>query len=159
MTPGTDSGREGLQVRAAVHGDGETIAVRNAEMAFETEGRVLDYETVHNGVLSVLQDPAKGWYLVAESGGSIIGQCMITLEWSDWRCGQIWWIQSVYIVPEYRRQGVFSRMYAWIVDSARCRPDVVGLRLYVEQENEAAREAYCTLGMGESPYVMYEKFF
>lgn len=151
--------RAGLQIRVAVPADGDTIAARNCAMAFETEGRVLDCETAQKGAMAVIEDPAKGWYLVAESDGMIIGQCMITFEWSDWRCGRIWWIQSVYILPECRRTGVFSEMYAWIAASAHRRPDVVGLRLYVERENEAARAAYCTLGMDEAPYVMYEDIF
>lgn len=148
-----------LHIRVALPEDGEIIAARNREMAFETEDRVLDCVIARKGAMSVLEDPAKGWYLVAESGGEIIGQCMITLEWSDWRDGQIWWIQSVYIIPECRRTGVFSEMYAWIADAARNCPDVVGLRLYVEHENQAAREAYRRLGMDETPYVMYEDIF
>lgn len=155
----SDSGGKGLHIRVAVPADGDTIVAGNCAMAFETEGRVLDYETAHSGAMAVIEDPAKGWYLVAESDGVIIGQLMITFEWSDWRCGHIWWVQSVYILPEYRRTGVFSQMYAWIRASAHCCPDVVGLRLYVERENEAARAAYCTLGMGEAPYVMYEDIF
>jgi len=149
----------GLQIRVAVPADGDLIAARNCAMAFETEGRELDCETAQKGAMAVIEDPAKGWYLVAESDGVIIGQCMITFEWSDWRCGQIWWVQSVYILPECRRTGVFSAMYAWVAASARHRPGVVGLRLYVERENEAARAAYRTLGMEEAPYVMYEDLF
>lgn len=154
-----DSGVGHLHIRVALPEDGDIIAARNCEMAFETEGRVLDRGTARKGVFSVLECPEKGWYLVALYDGEIIGQCMITLEWSDWRNGHIWWIQSVYIVPEWRRAGIFSEMYAWIVESARHRTDVVGLRLYVEKENEVARTAYCRLGMEETLYVMYEDIF
>lgn len=153
------SGGKHLLIRIAVPADGEIIAVRNSEMAFETEGRKLDSDTVLKGALSVLEDPAKGWYLVALHEGRMVGQCMITLEWSDWRNGHIWWIQSVYIIPECRRMGIFSEMYSWISAEARNHPDVVGLRLYVEHDNLAAREAYCRLGMEEAPYVMYEALF
>ncbi|WAI01684.1 GNAT family N-acetyltransferase [Methanogenium organophilum] len=159
MRRGDGSGEKRLHIRIAVPLDGDIIAARNGEMAFETEGHVLDSDTARKGAMSVLEDPAKGWYLVAEHEGAIIGQCMITLEWSDWRNGQIWWIQSVYIIPECRRKGVFSEMYAWIDAEARRQPDVVGLRLYVEHENLAARGAYRMLGMEEAPYVMYEALF
>ena len=153
------SGRVGLQIRVAVPADNEMIAAHNAEMAYETEGRVLDGETVRDGAMSVLEDSSKGWYLVAEYGGTMAAQCLITLEWSDWRNGHCWWIQSVYVVPEFRRTGVFSAMYAWISAEARGRPDVVGLRLYVEQENLPAYGAYRSLGMKKTPYVMYEDIF
>lgn len=149
----------GLQIRFAVPADGDVIAARNCEMAYETEGRELDPETAMKGALALLEDSAKGWYLVAEYGGTVVGQCMITREWSDWRNGHYWWIQSVYIVPECRRTGVFSALYAWISGEAHRRPDVVGLRLYVEEENTSAREAYCSLGMEHTPYVMYEDIF
>ncbi|MDE4907643.1 GNAT family N-acetyltransferase [Methanogenium marinum] len=148
-----------MQIRFAVPADGDLIADHNAEMAYETEVRLLDNETGRNGVMSVLEDQEKGWYLVAESDGAMAGQCLITLEWSDWRNGHCWWIQSVYVVPEFRRAGVFSAMYAWISAEARCRPDVVGLRLYVEQDNLPARKAYRSLGMKKTPYVMYEEMF
>ena len=159
MVAGEHGGRGKLQIRVAVPADSELIAAHNSKMAYETEGRMLESETARDGVLSVLEDPAKGWYLLAESDGVVVGQCLITLEWSDWRNGHYWWIQSVYIVPECRRTGVFSMIYAWISDEAHSRPDVSGLRLYVEQENLTAREAYHSLGMKKTPYVMYEDIF
>ncbi|WFN35584.1 GNAT family N-acetyltransferase [Methanogenium sp. S4BF] len=160
MTTGDDTdAHAGLQIRVAVPADGDVIAARNCDMAYETEGRMLDPETAKHGALSLLKDPAKGWYLVAEYNGKVVGQCMITREWSDWRNGHYWWIQSVYIVPECRRTGVFSALYAWISGEAHRRPDVAGLRLYVEEENWAAREAYRSLGMKHAAYVMYEDIF
>jgi GNAT superfamily N-acetyltransferase len=159
ITAEENSGGEGLKFRVAVPADVELIAGHNREMAYETEGRVLDGETVRDGAMSVLKDVTNGWYLVAELNGTVVAQCLITLEWSDWRNGHYWWIQSVYVVPEFRRTGVFSAMYAWISAEARGRPDVAGLRLYVEQENLPAHEAYRSLGMKRTPYVMYEDIF
>jgi len=109
--------------------------------------------------MSVLKDPANGWYLIAEYNGAVAAQCLITLEWSDWINGHCWWIQRVYVLPEFWRRGVFSAMYVWISAEARGRPDVVGLRLYVEQENLSARETYRSLGMKKTPYIMYEDIF
>ncbi len=96
---------------------------------------------------------------MTEYDGTVAGQCLITFEWSDWRNGTYWWIQSVYVVPEWRRTGIFSAMYACLSDEARMRPDVAGLRLYVEKENLPAHEAYRTLGMKKTPYIMYEDIF
>ncbi|GAB7015619.1 GNAT family N-acetyltransferase [Methanogenium cariaci] len=151
--------RAGLKIRVAVLADGEMIAANNSRIACETEGRVLDSKTVRDGTLSVLEDPANGWYLVAEYNDTVAAQCLITLEWSDWRNGHCWWIQSVYVVPEFRRKGIFSAMYAWISAEACNCPDVVGLRLYVEQDNLPAHETYRSLGMKRTPYVMYEDIF
>ena len=152
-------GGKGLQFRVAVPADSDLIAAHNGEMASETEGRVLDRKTAREGAMSVLIDPSKGWYLVAEYDGAVAAQCLITFEWSDWRNGYFWWIQSVYVRPEFRRAGLFSAMYTWISAEACGRPDVVGLRLYVEQENLPAREAYRSLGMKKTPYAMYEDIF
>lgn len=154
-----NGGRDDLQIRVAVPADGEMIAAHNCEIALETEGRVLDFGIAREGAISVLKDSSKGWYLVAELDGTVVGQSLITLEWSDWRNGYYWWLQSVYIVPECRRTGVFSAIYEWISAEARVRPDVSGLRLYVERDNLSAREAYRSIGMKKLSYVMYEDIF
>ncbi len=100
---------------------------------------------------------ARGFYLVADVDGAVVGQCMVTYEWSDWRNGEFWWIQSVYVRPDCRRQGIFARLYRTVEAMAEARPDVTGLRLYVETANETAQAAYARLGMRRAPYVLLER--
>jgi ribosomal protein S18 acetylase RimI-like enzyme len=148
-----------VNLRPAGAGDAAAIAAHNIAMAQETEGRALDPATVRAGVEAVLADPKRGFYLVAEAGGEVVGQAMVTYEWSDWRNGDFWWVQSVYVAPAFRRQGVFTRIFVAIEAAARARPGVVGLRLYVEKENTAAQETYRCLGMARSDYVFFEHEF
>ncbi len=145
-----------FEIRNAVPGDAGTIAAYNSAMAEETEGRSLDPAVVGPGVEGLLADPAKGRYWVAEDGGQVIGQLMVTYEWSDWRNGTIWWIQSVYVHPDWRRNGVFSALYRHVESVASSTPQVVGLRLYVEEKNSRAQQTYAALGMVKPSYIVME---
>lgn len=139
--------------------DVETIVSFNAAIAVETEGHALDWELLHRGVEAALRRPALGNYYVAERAGRIVGQLLVTYEWSDWRCGTFWWLQSVYVDPDHRGQGVFSALYRYVASIAERRQDVVGLRLYVEHGNEAAKQVYQKLGMRPTGYEVYEAQF
>ena len=107
----------------------------------------------------MLQDPAKGFYTVAEVDGRVVGQMMVTFEWSDWRNATFWWLQSVYVQPEYRRQGIYRRLYQHVLDEAKARKDVCGVRLYVSKENVAAQQVYEQLGLRKGLYDMRELDF
>lgn len=148
-----------LSVRPARSTDLEFIVEGNASMALETEDRELDRDLLGEGVAAVLSDAAKGRYFIADDGDGPVGQLMLTLEWSDWRCGWFWWIQSVYVVPEARNRGVFSQLYSHVLEAARADPDVCGLRLYVERENERAQAIYRHLGMRDAGYRILEADF
>ena len=150
---------ETLTIRTGVQADAPVIADFNALMALETEGRQLDASTLLRGVEAVLGDPSKGMYYVAEIGGNIAGQLMITYEWSDWRNGTFWWIQSVYVKKEYRNQGVFRSLYRHVEDLARQHGTVCGLRLYVDARNDRAKEAYRSLGLRQASYEVFEVDF
>lgn len=146
-------------IRAARPDDVEAIACYQEEMALETEGRALDATTVRAGVRAVLADPSRGRYLVAELGGASTGSMLLTTEWSDWRSGTFWWIQSVYVRPAARGRGVFGALYRAVLREARATPGVAGLRLYVDAENAHARAVYARLGMSATAYRMYEVDF
>jgi GNAT superfamily N-acetyltransferase len=148
-----------IQIRKAAPGDAETIVEFNAQLAQETEGRALDRATLRQGVDQLLVDPARGFYWLAEVKGQIVGQLLITYEWSDWRNGWFWWIQSVYVRREWRGRGVFAELYQFIEQQASDRPDVCGLRLYVEGDNARARRTYERLGMKPTSYQIYETDF
>lgn len=145
-----------LNIRQAGVEDCETIARFNAAMALESEGVSLDRATLRAGVDAALTDEAKAFYLLAEAGAEPVGQLMVTTEWSDWRNGWIWWIQSVYVKPEARRQGVYRRLYQRLTDLANARDDIRGMRLYVMRENWTAKRTYEALGMSHSHYDLYE---
>lgn len=145
-----------MQIRIAESGDHQAIVSFNQAMAEETEGKRLDHDTLSSGVAAVLNDNSKGFYLVAEEQGEIVGSLMVTYEWSDWRNGTFYWIQSVYIVPAHRRKGIYSSLYRKVQEMAEANEDVCGYRLYVEKENTAAQKTYQALGMNESHYHMYE---
>jgi len=147
-----------MEIRRAAASDIQTIADFNAAMALETEEVALDGERVSAGVEALIRDASKGFYLVAEIDGRVVGQMMLTYEWSDWRNGTFWWIQSVYVRPENRRGGVYRAMYAHAVDLAK-QQRACGLRLYVERENAIARRTYEDLGMSRTVYDMYEVDF
>ena len=146
-------------IRRAVSSDTETIAGYNAAMARETEHLELDRERLEQGVRAVLDDSSKGYYLLAEVEGRVVGQMMITFEWSDWRNGTFWWIQSVYVHPDYRGRGVYKQLYEQTLKQANKSPDVCGLRLYVERANNNAQQSYQRLGMEKTPYEIYEVDF
>ena len=128
-------------------------------MAEETEGKQLDPEVVGRGVQAVLEQPARGRYLVALRDATVVGALMLTYEWSDWRCGDWWWIQSVYVTPPARRSGVFSALYRHVLAEAEARGDVCGLRLYVENDNTRAQQTYAALGMRDAAYRVMEQAF
>ena len=144
-------------IRAATPADIETIASFNEAMATETEGKTLDPATIRAGVRGLFARPDLGFYIVAEDGGRIVGQLMITYEWSDWRDGVFWWIQSVYVRPEVRGKGVYRALHEHVRAMAKDAGGVCGFRLYVEKENAAAQETYRRLGMHETPYVLFEE--
>jgi len=148
-----------VTIRQATIADAAVIARFNASIAIETEQITLDHERLRKGVEALLQDSSKGIYFLAELNNVIVGQTMITYEWSDWRNGTFWWIQSVYVTQEGRGKGVFKSLYEYILSLARSRTDVCGLRLYVEENNTRARQTYERLGMKESHYRMYELDF
>lgn len=148
-----------MTIRPALPSDAAIIADFNCRLALETEGRELDPAVVKNGVLGLLGSPRRGIYFVAEIDGQIIGQILITYEWSDWRNGNFWWIQSVFVAADFRKQGVFRALYQHVKTAAEARPDVCGLRLYVEVENAHAQRAYELLGMKCTPYRLYEVEF
>lgn len=148
-----------LAIRPAALADSKTIAGFNAAMALETENLQLDRVRLLEGVRAVLADSSKGFYVVAETGGRVAGQMMVTFEWSDWRNGVFWWIQSVYVRPDCRRQGVFQGLYRHVEAQAKASGNVCGLRLYVERHNERAQRTYRGLGMKETDYLVYEVDF
>ncbi|HEX7338995.1 MAG TPA: GNAT family N-acetyltransferase [Rhodanobacteraceae bacterium] len=147
-----------LHIRRATLADVDHLVAWNAAMARETEAKVLDTATLAAGVRGLLADDANGFYLVAERAGQTVGCLMVTYEWSDWRNGRFWWIQSVYVVPAARRQGVFRALYRAVEAQARAA-GAVGLRLYVELENTRAQQTYAALGMTRCRYHMYEAEF
>ena len=147
-----------VEIRFATRDDWPTIAEFNCLLAVESEGKQLDRRHVDPGVQAVLDDPRKGRYLVALVDGQIVGQLMHTYEWSDWRNGDIWWLQSVYLLPEFRRQGIFRALFDRLQNAAESDPAVVGLRLYVEEHNTHAHETYRKLGLNEGGYFVMEKF-
>ena len=148
-----------VTVRPATREDVALLGAFNRAMALETEGKELDPERLRAGIEAVFTDPARGRYLVAERDGAAVGSLLLTLEWSDWRNGEFWWIQSVYVAPEARRGGVFAALYHAVVEEARGTAGVAGIRLYVERENEGAQRVYEALGMQRSGYRFYEVDF
>jgi ribosomal protein S18 acetylase RimI-like enzyme len=145
-----------LTIRPARPTDAAVIADFNSRLAWETEQRRLASATVRRGVEALLGDPAKGIYFVAEVEGNVVGQLLITYEWSDWRNGNFWWIQSVYVAADFRQGGVFRALFDEVRRQARDRQDVCGLRLYVEHNNGRAQQAYEKLGMGRAHYEIFE---
>ena len=145
-----------ITVRSARPDDAATIAEFNRTMAWETERLELDASTIQAGVTAVCDNPSRGFYVVAESGEAVVACLLVTFEWSDWRNGVFWWIQSVYVLPDFRRQGVYRRMYEMVQQLARDDDSVCGFRLYVERDNERAQATYETLGMQATHYLMFE---
>ena len=139
-------------------GEADLLRLRDwaCAMALETEHKQLDPATVDKGIRAVLDQPRRGAYFVAERNDEPAGTLMLTYEWSDWRNGDWWWIQSVYVAPEHRRQGVYAALYAHVLAGAKADPAVCGLRLYVERDNANAQHTYESLGMVDAGYRMYE---
>lgn len=148
-----------LTIRDARAEDAAVLAAYNSAMAEETEGRSLAPDRIGSGVANMLADKSRGRYWVAESGGAVVGQIMVTYEWSDWRNGNLWWIQSVYVHPDWRRKGVFSALYRHVESLAQAAPDAVGLRLYVEENNTRAQRTYEALGMVKPNYLVMQALF
>ena len=146
-----------INIRLAQLSDAEDIATFNQIMAKETEEKVLLPDVVLAGVNTLLKNPSQGFYIVAEIDFKVVGCLMITKEWSDWRNGVFWWIQSVFVKQEYRRRGIYRSMYQFIKELANDKEDVCGFRLYVEQDNNIAQETYRVLGMTQLPYLMFEE--
>jgi ribosomal protein S18 acetylase RimI-like enzyme len=154
---------ETLVIRRATLADWPTVVCFNAALASETEQRILNSQVLQSGVQALLKDPGKGWYAVAELSLAkahplVIGQILVTFEWSDWRNGNFWWLQSLYVHPDHRQQGVFRQIYDYVLAQAQSNGEAVcGLRLYVEEHNHQAKKAYANLGFQKTMYHMYEK--
>jgi GNAT superfamily N-acetyltransferase len=148
-----------ISVRAAMRDDVPRLVEFNLAMARETESKELDPERVSAGVAGVFDRDGRGRYWIAEEAGSTVGALMVTYEWSDWRNGDFWWIQSVYVVPARRRHGVFKSLYATVLAEARATAGVAGLRLYVDEENRDAQRVYAAVGMARSHYGLFELDF
>ncbi|OED35542.1 GNAT family N-acetyltransferase [Chromatiales bacterium (ex Bugula neritina AB1)] len=144
-------------IRRATPDDINTISDFNRAMAYETEDKDLLEKIIKRGVSRLMQRPEYGFYVVAEKADEVVGTLMITTEWSDWRDGLFWWIQSVYVSPSFRRRGVYQQMYSFIKIQASDNPDVCGFRLYVEKNNTIAQQTYQALGMEETDYLLYEQ--
>lgn len=145
-----------ILIRIAQESDALSLVEFNQAMALETEGKTLEDEKITNGVKAVFSDEKKGFYVVAEADGKIAGGLMITFEWSDWRNRWVWWIQSVYILPEYRGKKIYRLLYEFVKEKAKTE-NVCGFRLYVEHDNFNAQKVYEKLGMESSHYLMYEE--
>ncbi|MBU6415649.1 MAG: GNAT family N-acetyltransferase [Xanthomonadaceae bacterium] len=147
-----------IVIRTAEVADVAFLVECNAAMALETEHKTLDRDVLTRGTQAVFDDPRRGFYLIAELDGDPAGCLLITFEWSDWRNGDWWWFQSVYVTKTARRAGVFRALYADVEHRARAA-GAVGLRLYVERDNERAQQTYVSLGMEEEAYKMLRRGF
>lgn len=143
-------------IRSAKSNDRFAIGDFQIAMALETENIRLDPPTVEKGVRAVFDDPAKGLYFVAEKNGEVTGSLMITFEWSDWRNGNVWWIQSVYVKPVHRRNGTFKALYNHIKKIVEDDPNLRGIRLYADKSNSIAHHTYHNMGMNSDHYAMFE---
>jgi GNAT superfamily N-acetyltransferase len=145
-----------IQYREAERGDASTIINFQLAMAAETEDLALDADIVSNGVYAVFDEPSRGRYFVAENADYTVASLLITYEWSDWRNGMVWWIQSVYVVPPFRKQGVYAGLYAYIRELIADDDSVRGIRLYVDERNTSAQQVYARLGMNGEHYRVFE---
>ncbi|MDA1074959.1 MAG: GNAT family N-acetyltransferase [Proteobacteria bacterium] len=148
-----------IAIRPGTSADVARIAGFNAAMAAESEDKGLDLAVLTQGVRYLMDNPREGYYLMAEVEGEAAGTLMVTFEWSDWRNGRFWWIQSVYVAPHFRRLGVYRAMHQAVSDAAHQDPQACGIRLYVERENTGAQATYKTIGMVETHYRLYEQTF
>ncbi len=149
----------GIRVRRGEKGDFPALVEMTLEMARESEGKILSREVVERGVGALLEDPAKGFYLVARAEEGLAGQLFVTYEWSDWRAAWIWWIQSVYTRPSFRGRGVFRALQEEVEVLAEKAGDVCGIRLYVAGVNDRARKVYERTGWRAADYSIYEKMW
>jgi len=148
-----------VTIRKAEREEIPTLVDFNQEMARETEALELDREILAQGVEGIFARPERGFYLVAEIEGEVVGSLMVTTEWSDWRNGDFWWVQSVYVAPAFRRRGVFAALYDKTRRMARETPQVCGCRLYVEKDNTTAQAVYRRRSFQETPYRLFEDQF
>jgi GNAT superfamily N-acetyltransferase len=148
---------DSIEIRNATRDDVPFLRDCNLAMALESEKKRLDGEVLTRGIVAVFDHPERGFYVVAERGGIPVGSLLITHEWSDWRNGGWWWIQSDYVVPDARRAGVFTAMYREIESRAHASAGVIGLRLYVEKQNAGAQATYAALGMEPAYYSLYQR--
>lgn len=144
-----------MRIRQATLDDAAAIAENNIHLAAESENKKLSKETTLQGVKAVLSDSQKGFYVVAEHHNHVVGQLFITYEWSDWRNMVIWWLQSIYVAKNWRRQGVFTALFSWVKNTAQ-EQGVTTFRLYVHTSNTQAIQAYQRLGMNEQDYRMFQ---
>jgi RimJ/RimL family protein N-acetyltransferase len=148
-----------LRIRPATAADIPVVVEFNRLLAWESEKKRLDPAVLRAGVEAVFADPARrGFYVVAERGGEAVGQAAVTFEWTDWRNGWYWWVQSVYVRADARRGGVFTAIYRYLEAAALAEPTVQGLRLYVERDNLAAQAVYRRLGLTVEPYFLMGRY-
>jgi ribosomal protein S18 acetylase RimI-like enzyme len=145
-----------LSIRKATPSDIPTLIRFQQSLAIETEGVNLDRETLESGMRAMFADPSKGVYYVAVSGIDIVGCHMVTYEWSDWRNGMVYWLQSVYVKQDFRKHGVFRMMFSNLLMEVKNNPQIAGLRLYVDKSNQRAQEVYKAMGMNGDHYTVYE---
>jgi GNAT superfamily N-acetyltransferase len=148
-----------IKIRRATIKDAAIIAEFNARLAWETERKRLRPSTLTAGVKALLSDSSKGTYFVAQARGNVVGQLLITYEWSDWRNGNFWWLQSVYVAKAFRGQGVFRGLFEHVDQRAKKEGDVCGIRLYMDKQNGRARTVYRELGLEETNYEVFELEF
>jgi GNAT superfamily N-acetyltransferase len=145
-----------ISIREAVRQDLPVLIGFQQNLARETENLELSASVLEKGMTALFDDPSKGQYYVAEENGEIIGCHMITFEWSDWRNGMVWWIQSVYVKESFRKRGVFRILYNNLIDKIRGNASVIGLRLYVDKTNARAQQVYEAMGMNGEHYTVFE---
>jgi ribosomal protein S18 acetylase RimI-like enzyme len=148
-----------ISVRRATRDDLATIVDFNIAMAAESEDKGLHPGVLSRGVAHLFDEPADGFYLMGDADGVAAGSLMVTYEWSDWRGGRFWWIQSVYVLPQFRRKAVYSKMHDWVRQTAIADANACGIRLYVEKQNIGAQATYQSLGMVATHYDLYEEEF
>lgn len=146
-----------MRIRYGKKEDVSAIVSFNAAMALETENKTLDETILLKGVQGIFSDPSKGFYLIAEDGNQTCGQLMITKEWSDWRNGYFWWIQSVYILPDYRGKGIYRQLHDKVRELAKDEGNICGIRLYVECDNVHAKSVYKAVDMIQTDYHLFEE--
>ncbi len=148
-----------VTIHPATSADADALVEFNRAMAAESEDKALDVERLRKGVAHLLEHPEDGCAFVAWDGAERAGALMVTLEWSEWRNGRFWWIQSVYVRPPWRRRGVYRAMHAHVRNAALSDPLACGLRLYVERDNHGAMATYRQVGMVETDYRLFEEEF
>ncbi len=162
MTPSDvplQAASERVKIRLGLQGDEDALVEMNSLLAWETEQKRLNQDVLRAGVHEALRIPSLARYFVACVEDRVIGQLMHTWEWSDWRNGYIWWLQSVYVRQEYRQQGVFRSLFDAVLHEAQSDPQVVGIRLYVEHANQTAQGVYQRLGLMPAGYQVLERIW